>query len=310
MPIVHDARVDWVRAETLAEASALAYHEWPAATPTLPLRDVVRFRTRNFPGFAASVNGTVVLAFCGTETAPLRDGQVLADLDLRQTVLDGACVHRGFAGEWESVRDVVQRALLELGATHKPLYVTGHSAGGAIATLAAHALDRMGFDVAAAYVYSSPLVGDARFADRYRVPLFRFENGHDLVPLVPPPAMLKGALQCTLGELLRGLGRILPVAAEFQPGLWDYEHVGQVFYIAPNRRVYCGMRDVREAKDISWAMANEGRDVSSRRLGDLFLDRITGAIRGLCHLGARELANTVARHHGIAAVREGLRTLA
>ncbi|CAD7701910.1 unnamed protein product [Ostreobium quekettii] len=70
-----------------------------------------------------------------------------------------------------------------------PVYVTGHSLGGACATLAAAYLHQRGVDVAGVYTYGCPRVGDATFAQEYDGGLksvtHRFVNGEDWVTDLP-----------------------------------------------------------------------------------------------------------------------------
>ena len=66
-----------------------------------------------------------------------------------------------------------------------PLWVTGHSLGGAMATLASVRLTDEGYKVRAVYTYGSPRVGDRVFRDSYRLANYRFVNDNDLVPHLP-----------------------------------------------------------------------------------------------------------------------------
>ena len=66
-----------------------------------------------------------------------------------------------------------------------PLWITGHSLGGAMATLASVRLASEGYKVRAVYTYGSPRVGDRFFRDSYRLANYRFVNDNDLVPHLP-----------------------------------------------------------------------------------------------------------------------------
>ena len=109
-------------------------------------------------------------------------------------------VHTGFARALESVLLPLQTELRKsaVGAgpgSRKPIFVTGHSLGGALATLAAYRLQRAGFPVRAVYLHAAPKVGDAAFSAEYasrRIPTFRTEHWRDLVPTLPS-APLTGA---------------------------------------------------------------------------------------------------------------------
>ncbi|KND91773.1 Lipase [Tolypocladium ophioglossoides CBS 100239] len=74
-------------------------------------------------------------------------------------------VHAGFAAAWAEMADSATRATAAARAAHPGyrLVVTGHSLGGAVATLAAAYLGRDGF-AADAYTFGAPRVGNDHFA--------------------------------------------------------------------------------------------------------------------------------------------------
>jgi len=70
-----------------------------------------------------------------------------------------------------------------------PIYITGHSLGGALAQIAAAVL---GSDqVAACYTYGSPRVGNSYFDLWVKVPSYRVMNYADIVPQVPLPIVYR-----------------------------------------------------------------------------------------------------------------------
>lgn len=104
-------------------------------------------------------------------------------------------VHRGFQAGWDAVEDAVVRQLVDWKAGLKdgvPLFITGHSLGGALATVAAAALVKRGFrNIRGVYTFGQPRVGDLIFVAEIGLELkdkvFRFVNNNDVVPHVPPP---------------------------------------------------------------------------------------------------------------------------
>ncbi|CAM9850426.1 unnamed protein product [Chrysoparadoxa australica] len=100
-------------------------------------------------------------------------------------------VHMGFSACWQGVRERTLRALRrELEKDYKPLYITGHSLGAALATLAA--LDVADeFDLAddpVLYTFGSPYVGNRAFSHLHRAKVhnsFRIVNEGDVVSAMP-----------------------------------------------------------------------------------------------------------------------------
>lgn len=103
----------------------------------------------------------------------------------------GAKMHRGFASAYMSVREQIHNYLKNHAASS--LTVTGHSLGGALATLCAVDLQYnfsnkiKNLDI---YTFGTPRVGNNGFRESFnrRVPnSYRFVYGMDIVPALPRP---------------------------------------------------------------------------------------------------------------------------
>ncbi len=91
----------------------------------------------------------------------------------------GGMVHSGFKNEFDRIRDELSDIL---SAVHVPLFYTGHSLGGALATLTASFRPP-----AAVYTFGSPRVGNAVFRDSLAsVNLYRIAMESDIVTTLPP----------------------------------------------------------------------------------------------------------------------------
>ncbi|MEL7314202.1 MAG: lipase family protein [Cyanobacteria bacterium J06559_3] len=99
-------------------------------------------------------------------------------------------VHRGFQEAWESVEKRVVIQLKKWWTPDKYFWITGHSLGGALASLAAISLEYQGFKVNGLYTFGQPRVGDWKFTRQVNVRMcnrmFRYVNNNDVVPMVPP----------------------------------------------------------------------------------------------------------------------------
>lgn len=123
-----------------------------------------------------------VIAFRGTEPDELSD--ILADLNaFPDKGVSGGWVHNGFQNELEKIYgDIV--AHHGKGHTDKTLYITGHSLGGAMATLAASRFNLF-TPVSCLFTYGSPRVGTRSFVKSCKVLHYRHKNNNDLVTTVP-----------------------------------------------------------------------------------------------------------------------------
>ena len=134
---------------------------------------LARLRYRGTQAFVArNDEGITILAFRGTQ--PTRIEDLLADFRFRLKPWPGSAarVHAGFRSCYLAVSSLVHQLL----ATPAPdgderpqtLLLTGHSLGGALATLAAADLKASGVDVSAVVTFGSPLVGDASLGEAPR----------------------------------------------------------------------------------------------------------------------------------------------
>ncbi|MDH5217929.1 MAG: lipase family protein [Gammaproteobacteria bacterium] len=99
----------------------------------------------------------------------------------------GIKVHKGFAeASKEVLKDLLKDNADTLDKT-KPIIVTGHSLGGAVAVLISMHLQEMGYHIDSIYTYGQPKVTDRHGANKFKsIPLIRYANNKDIVPLVPP----------------------------------------------------------------------------------------------------------------------------
>ena len=141
-------------------------------------------------------------------------------------------VHSGFLAAYQKVQLALEEILATTG--QKPIYLTGHSLGGALALIASASLgdssksfaDRL----AAVYTFCAPRVGGRDFSKFVKAPHYRIVNGGDLVPLVPPswllgyvhtgtPVLLKKTADAPLFHSQRGSAALYALLGLF---LWPF----------------------------------------------------------------------------------------
>lgn len=94
---------------------------------------------------------------------------------------DGGRVHMGFLEAYDKVRKQINEAV----AKHKglPLYITGHSLGGALAMIATKELGAE--STGATYTFGAPRAADDDFYIGIKTPIYRVVNAADCVARVP-----------------------------------------------------------------------------------------------------------------------------
>ena len=106
------------------------------------------------------------------------------DRDLSSFLLD---VIQEIKGNDRAIAEVVEKTLSANCPQEKcKVFVTGHSLGGALATLAASHIKLLGYNPEL-YTFASPRVGDPKFAESFQnMNCYRIANSEDIVTNVPP----------------------------------------------------------------------------------------------------------------------------
>lgn len=227
-PLIEDAAGSAQNARFLAKASELAY--LPAGKGAAAFASDLGLKARlisvdNTQAYIAQNDDHIVVAFRGTESPTSFEGLkdwLLTDavnlLIIPQGRLGtdliaagvGAKFHQGFVGACEEISTPLFSALKEETARRdRPIWVTGHSLGGAVALICSWVMQRHFLSVHQVYTYGGPMIGnklataayDKEFAGR----VFRYVNTPDPVPLLPTVSLIANEYlhcqkECVLGE--------------------------------------------------------------------------------------------------------------
>ncbi|HLH44395.1 MAG TPA: lipase family protein [Bryobacteraceae bacterium] len=221
--ILFPAGFDLPTALEAAELVAQAYAQFDAFKKSMKwslpaaYRNLATFSAKAEPfGFVAqnSASRNVFVTFRGTET--LEDW--LSNITIRHTNHAWGPVEEGFWNLYAQCQENV-RAGVQAAAEAGQIVVTGHSLGGALATLAAADLTISGVAVKM-YNFASPRTGSPAFAEQFNQRIaaaWRAVNTEDLVPTVPisTPNLEPGKSAHGL------LGVLIGIAPKL-----DFEHVG------------------------------------------------------------------------------------
>jgi len=134
--------------------------------------------------FLAANGDYAILAFRGTEVSKRKD--ILTDARAKRIVDIEGRVHGGFRAAYDSVKQKIEKSIL--GMDNIPLYITGHSLGAALATVATQELENntgIRGRIAACYTFGSPRVGNVLYDKNFKAPIYRMVNTTDIVTVVP-----------------------------------------------------------------------------------------------------------------------------
>ena len=166
-----------------------------------------------------------VLAFRGTEANKPKD----IKSDIGASIVrcnSGGMIHKGFSQAYNLVSTQLQSALAAPEIASKPLFITGHSLGGALATIAAKRLTHNA-GIAACYTFGSPRVGDSNWVSGIRAPLYRVVNAADAVTMLPPG----GAPIALLSKFISVIPYLRAFGEMLQKKFGGYLHSGDMRYL-------------------------------------------------------------------------------
>ena len=176
-----------------AEASALAYDSEDVYIKKLKEKwgflDVEPLNRGGTQGFVAKNSEIILIAFRGTEKSEEED--IVSDLLACQVDTKLGKVHYGFVRALKYVWKDLLKALEKLYDNNQKIFVTGHSLGGALATLAVAKLGvaKKDYNICGMYTFGQPRVGDLKFKTAFeksfKEGIYRVTNYRDPVAIVP-----------------------------------------------------------------------------------------------------------------------------
>ncbi len=186
-----DSNFSWQAALSLALSSKLAYQR-AAAVKSVTMNqwgydDCTFLEKSDTQLFVAVKDDKVVISFRGSQGRGdwLNNFRAIGTNDLAV-----GRVHTGFYQAFQAIKESLIKLINDLG-NGKKIWLTGHSLGGALATICLAELDASHHDkFQACYTYGQPRVGHSGIANfiktNYGGRYFRFVNDDDIVTRIPP----------------------------------------------------------------------------------------------------------------------------
>ena len=252
----------WTRdnALALANCSLLAYSDESEIDKQLRQRQFQKVipcnpkqHSTDTQAYVAVRADAIVIAFRGTE--PTNERDFTTDFDARQIPFETKLHFSGWGKVHEGWVDGANVVLLKMAEALKahddgvrPLWITGHSLGGALAMVTAAFLANVPNNrIAGVFTYGQPRVGDLTFRARYDHMLgnitYRCVNDRDLVPHVPPRTLSRAEERLLVTSNLTRTGNLFDSLAHPQDAADVYEHAGQLRLLLANGRVSQDLAD-------------------------------------------------------------------
>jgi predicted lipase len=228
LELIEDAFGDPRNARTLALASDLSYlgeTEGKKAFAEQLGLDARLFSVGNTQAYLATNDDHIIVAFRGTESPTTIEGLkdwLLTDAANLLIVPEGrlgtdlaaagvaAKFHQGFVTAIGDIwAPLFEAVTAELKKSERPLWLTGHSLGGALAVLAAWLFKRKFIRVHQVYTFGGPMIGNkeaiAAIDREFPGKIFRYVNHPDPVPKLPTLSLLANLYEHCQAESLLGV---------------------------------------------------------------------------------------------------------
>ncbi len=168
---------------------------------------VEKFDSEGTQAILVTNNEYLVLAFRGTEATSIKD--IKSDFKATtQPCTTNGKVHSGFQEAFDKVVQDIEQSLNSEELKNKPLFITGHSLGGALATIATKQITHTGGN-AGCYTFGSPRVGDEDWIYGLKTPIYRIVNAADCVTMLPPSDELISIISWFVGFLSNNIKKLL-----------------------------------------------------------------------------------------------------
>ena len=182
------------RALLLAELSMISYllpDQTTKAAKRLGFTETVYLDNDGSQAYMFSNDIDIVIAFRGTEPSEWND--VKADLDATKALAETVGrVHRGFKKEVDDIWPMLEKMLsADQRKLDKYLWFTGHSLGGAMASICAGRCQLSSIKTypEQVHTFGSPRVGTKRYINHAKIDYYRWVNNNDIVTRTPPAWM-------------------------------------------------------------------------------------------------------------------------
>lgn len=253
---------DYQNATYLARACDFAYYNEAEGKPRFAEElglDARLVSVDNTQAYVATNDAVIVVAFRGSESPSSLDGfkdwlltnasnfLVLPEGELGVDFVSagvGARFHKGFISAlnviWTPLFNAVDEAYSQ---KERPIWVTGHSLGGAIALLAAWRFTRHYLPVHGVITFGAPMIGNEAaaeaFARDFPDKVYRYVDALDMVPMLPRVALLANAYVHCIAERVLG-----------EKGVGDGEASAQSFLTALASSTAQGVLDATIADEL------------------------------------------------------------
>lgn len=179
------------RALLLAECSMIAYlaqQETSGAATRLGFTETTFYNNDGSQAYSFANEHDIVIAFRGTEPNEWND--IKADMDASKALAETVGhVHRGFKKEVDDLWPQLEQMLVANKQNLlKKVWFTGHSLGGAMASISAGRclLSHIDTQPEQVHTFGSPRVGTKRYINHAKIDYYRWVNNNDIVTRSPP----------------------------------------------------------------------------------------------------------------------------
>jgi hypothetical protein len=180
----------------------------------------------------------IVIAFRGTKSSSPLDWLQNAAILLKKVDTIPGKIHSGFYSAVVSLWEPLRRELGDILGRydHTPaIYLTGHSKGGALASLAALLLASDPSLPNATFVvsFASPKIGNTEFARYFNSTVHQrtFENHFDIVPFLPPSQATMDSMDPNMTTMVNEMMWSETTPKSKRTANWDYQSVGHRRFI-------------------------------------------------------------------------------